>query len=209
MVDINSIPIVESLNLFITMGEKQSAINYLKGVLSYLINGKEKYDRMPDANNSYESVIRLTVTGKKPIYYSDTTSPLLSVLLEYVAILDLKEEYDIVREFIIKHKIDLGIFTPHHGTNSKHLIENTKKDLEEQLFSNLGFDDGYQRNISLFENLHDDLSFEDFKKECLKRKKEFQYKYRTDKAGFPFLKDLAHIYFQIPHFPDKWGNLVL
>ena len=83
---------------------------------------------------------------------------------------DLKEEYDLVREFIIKHKIDLGIFTPHHGTNSKHLIENTKKDLEEQLFSNPRFNDGYQRSISLFKNLHGDLSFEDFKRECFKRK---------------------------------------
>jgi len=208
LVDINSIPIVDSLNLFLSIGEKKSAINYLKGVLSYLINGKEKYDRMPDANNSYENVIRLTVTGNKSVYYSDTTSPLLSVLLEYIAILDLEEEYGIVREFVIKHEINLGIFTPYHGTNYIHLLENTDEDLEEQLFSNSGFNDGYQRSIPLFEKLHNDLSFEDFKKECLERKNEFHYDYRTDKAGFPFLKDLAHIYFQIPHFPDKWKNLI-
>jgi hypothetical protein len=206
LVDINSIPIIDILNLLIFIEDKQSAINYLTSILGYLINGKEKYNRMPDANNDYESVIRFTVTGEKPIYYSDSTSPLLAVLMEYIAILNLKQEYYNVREFIIENKIDLGIFTPHHGINSKskHLIENTEEDLEEQLFSNPRFNDGYQHEISLFKDLREELSFEDFKTELLNRKDEFHYDYRTTKAGFPFLKDLAHIYFQIPYFPDKW-----
>jgi len=211
LVDINSIPIIDILNLYLLLDDKQSAINYLQGVLSYIINGKEKYDRMPDANNSYENVIRFIITGEKPIYYSDSTSPLLAVLLEYIAILDLEEDYIRIRKFVIDNKIDLGIFTPHHGINSTstHLIENKEDDLEEQLFSNPRLNDGYQRDIKLFMNLHEEMNFEEFKLDYQKRIDEFQYEYRTDIAGYSFLRNLAHIYFQIPYFPDKWRNIKL
>lgn len=211
LVDINSIPIVDVLNIYLLLGDKLSATNYLQNVLSYIMNGKEKYNRMPDANNSYENVIRFTITKEKPVYYSDSTSPLLAVLLEYVAILNLEDDYNMVRNFVIENKIDLGLFTPHHGINStsKHLIENKDDDLEEQLFSNAGFNDGYQRDIRLFKNFHDEMSFDEFKLEYQKRIDEFEYDYRTDKAGYPFLRNLAHIYFQIPYFPDKWRKLHL
>lgn len=211
LVDINSIPIIDILNIFIHLNDKQSAINYLQGVLSYIINGKNKYDRMPDANNSYENVIRFTIEKEKPVYYSDTTSPLLAVLLEYIVILDLEEDYNTVRKFVIDNKIDLGLFVPHHGKNSisKDLIENKNEDLEEQLFSNPYFNDGYQRDIKLFMNLYDDMSFPDFKSDYLKRIDEFEYDYRTDKAGYSFLRNLAHIYFQTPYFPDKWRSITI
>lgn len=209
LVDINSIPIINILNLYIFLDEKQNAINYLKSLISCIINAKEKYDRIPDANNSYENVIRFTITKQKPVYYSDSTSPLLAILFEYIVLLDLEDSYNTLREFTIKHKIDLGVFTPHHGTTStsKHLIENINDDLEEQLFSNPNFNDGYQRNISLFKNLHKDLSFDDFKIEFQDRINEFQYEYRTDKAGYSFLRNLAHIYFHTPYFPDRWRTL--
>ena len=208
LVDINSIPIIDILNLFVSLGDRDSAVNYLEGAINYLKYGKEKYDRLPDAKNSYESVIKFIVTGEKPVYYEDTTSPLLAVIMEYIAVLDLEEDYYDLRKFIIDNKIDLGIFTPHHSINSKskNLIINKNEDLEEQLFSNKYFDDGYQHTISLFKDLNQELSFEDFKEDLNKRKNEFQYEYRTDIAGFPFLKDLAHIYFQTPYFPDKWRN---
>lgn len=211
LIDINSIPIIDVLNFNLILGDKQNAINYLQGVLSYIVLRKEKYNIMPDANNSYENVIRFTVTGEKPIYYSDSTSPLLAVLLEYIAILDLEEDYYNIRKFIVDNKIDLGIFIPHHGKNSisTHLIENTEDDLEEQLFSNPKLNDGYQRDINLFSNLQEEMSFEDFKLDYKKRINEFQYEYRTDKAGYSFLRNLAHIYFQTPYFPDKWRNLKL
>ena len=211
LVDINSTPIINILNIYIHLNDKQSAINYLQGVLSYLINGKKKYDRMPDANNSYENVIRFTIENEKPVYYSDTTSPLLAVLLEYIAILNLEDDYNMVREFVIENKIDLGLFVPHHGKNStsKDLIENKDDDLEEQLFSNPRFNDGYQRDLRLFINFHDDMSFEDFKNDYQKRIDEFEYDYRTDKAGYSFLRNLAHVYFQIPYFPDKWRSVTI
>ena len=66
--------------------------------------------------------------------------------------------------------------------------------------------DGYQVDTRLTKDLSDELTFEEFKEKMKKRKHEFIYQYRTDKAGYPFLKDLAHFYFQTPYFPDKWRN---
>lgn len=49
----------------------------------------------------------------------------------------------------------------------------------------------------------------DFLRAFGKRIEEFQYEYRTDKAGYCFLRNLAHIYFQIPYSPDKWRGIKL
>lgn len=210
LIDISSIPIVNILNLFLDVEDKTSAINYWKGIISYLKVGKEKSDKLPDARNNYESVIRLTVTGEKPVYYSDSTSPLLAILIEYTAILELEKDYYELREFIIDNKIDLGVFTPHHGitSTSRAFIQNNEEDLEELLFSNPYFNEGYQHVVSLYKDFNEKLSFEDFKKDVIKRKEEFNYEYRTDEAGFSFLKDLAHIYFKTPFFPDKWRGKI-
>lgn len=206
LLDIHSTPIIDILLLLMIAGETERARNYLSEVLFYIRLGKEKYDRMPDANNQERSVIKFILTKEKPVYYSDKTSPLLAVLMEFVGILNREDLYENMKEFIHKYKIDLGIFVPHHGEHSasRNLIENQEEDLEEQLFSKEFFNDGYQREISLYKNLHENLSFKDFKEELMRRKEEFTYTYRTDEAGYAYLKDLAHIYFRTPYFPDKW-----
>lgn len=208
LIDIHSIPIISVLNLFIGLGEINNAKNYLNLVLNQIQLTKDKFDYLPDANNSIENVIKLIVTSVKPVYYSDATSPLLSVLLEYLAILDMEQEYNIISEFIKEKKIDLGIFVPHHGKNSKsvHLIIDKYNDLEEQLFSK-SVHDGYQSEMRLTKFFDKELNFSDFKVRLNNKKTEFEYDYRTNKAGYPFLLDLAHIYFQTPFFPDKWRFL--
>lgn len=210
LIDIHSIALINIINFFIDLGSIQNAKNYLKVVLEQLRYAKEKLNFLPDANNSIENVIKLTVTGIKPVYYSDSTSPLLAVLMEYVVLFDMKEEFNIMKEFILKHEIDLGLFVPHHGVNSvsKHLISDTENDLEEQLFSK-SVRDGYQSELSMTKMISEDLDYESFKEILSTRKDEFQYEYRTDKAGYSFLKDLAHIYFNTPFFPDKWRNIQL
>ena len=210
LLDIHSTPIIDILNILIDIGDRESAKNYLSGVLSYIKLGKEKYDRLPDANNSEKSVIKFIVTKEKPTYYSDSTSPLLTVVMEYLVILNMAEEYYEMRDFIIEHKIDLGLFVPHHGigSTSKHLIEDKENDLEEQLFSKPFFNDGYQRDTNLHKHFNNKLSFEEFKEMLVARKDEFTYEYRTDKVGYSFLRELAHIYFRTPYFPDKWSFLL-
>lgn len=211
LIDIHSITIINILNILIDFGKTESAKQYLLNVLGYLKLRKENYDILPDANNSIENVIKFTVNNKKPVYYSDSTSPLLCVLLEYIAILDLENTYYEISEFILKKNIDLGVFVPHHGINStsKKLISDLENDLEEQLFSK-SVCDGYQSDLSLKEDLVSDrkLNFNKFKQKIKKRKDEFSYSYRTDNAGYPFLKSLAHYHYMTPYFPDTWRSMI-
>ncbi len=210
LLDIHSTPIIDILLFLINTEDTESARNYLSQILFYIKLGKEKYDRLPDANNSERNIIKFITTKVKPISYSDSTSPLLAVLMEFIAILEMKDEYYIMRDFINKYKIDLGIFIPHHGINStsKDFIEDKDNDLEEQLFSKAFFNDGYQRDTNLHKDFDKDLSFEEFKEILIARKDEFIYEYRTNNARYEFLNDLAHIYFRTPYFPDKWGMLL-
>lgn len=205
LIDIHSITIISVLNLFIEFGEINNARSYLSLVLNQIQLTKNKFDYLPDANNNVQNVIKLIVTSIKPVYYSDTTSPLLTVLLEYLVILDMEEEYKIVYEFIKDKKIDLGVFVPHHSKNSTslHLINDKNNDLEEQLFSK-SVHDGYQSETRLTKLFDKELFFSEFKEKLLNKKTEFEYDYRTKNAGYPYLLDLAHIYYQTPFFPDKW-----
>lgn len=205
LIDIHSITIISVLNLFIEFGEINNARSYLSLVLNQIQLTKNKFDYLPDANNNVQNVIKLIVSSIKPVYYSDTTSPLLTVLLEYLVILDMEEEYKIVSEFIKDKKIDLGVFVPHHSKNSTslHLINDKDNDLEEQLFSK-SVHDGYQSETRLTKLFDKELIFSEFKERLLNKKTEFEYDYRTKNAGYSYLLDLAHIYYQTPFFPDKW-----
>lgn len=211
LLDIDSISIINNLNLFLEFDEIELAKKYLTEVCSYVIYRKTNYDVLPDANNSIENVIKFSQTNKKPIYYIDSTSPLLNVLIEYTAILDMNELYFSLKSMILDRNIDLGLFIPHlrKNSNSIHLIKEKDYDLEEQLFSK-SVQDGYQSELNLNKinyekfDLDGELNFDDFKTKIINRKKEFEYDYRTDKVGYSFLIDLAHFYFKTPYFPDKW-----
>lgn len=209
LLDIHSIPIIDNINLLIYFGDVESAKQYLLNILGYLKFLKKKYNKFPDAANNIESVIKYTVTGIKPVYYIDSVSPLLTIIMEYIAIFDLEKTYYETRKFIIENDITLGLFIPHHSinSNSKHLIEDTANDLEEQLFSR-SVNDGYQIETRMYSEFDKELSFEDFKGKILKRKDEFQYEYRTDKCGFSSLRTIAHYYFKTPYFPDHWRNVL-
>ncbi|MFN4151931.1 MAG: hypothetical protein ACK4IX_13405, partial [Candidatus Sericytochromatia bacterium] len=180
LIDIHSITIISVLNLFIEFGEINNARSYLSLVLNQIQLTKNKFDYLPDANNNVQNVIKLIVSSIKPVYYSDTTSPLLTVLLEYLVILDMEEEYKIVSEFIKDKKIDLGVFVPHHSKNSTslHLINDKDNDLEEQLFSK-SVHDGYQSETRLTKLFDKELIFSEFKERLLNKKTEFEYDYRT------------------------------
>lgn len=192
LLDIHSIPIIDNINLLIYFGDIESAKQYLMNILGYLKFLKKKYNKFPDAANNIESVIKYTVTGIKPVYYIDSVSPLLAIIMEYIAILDLEKAYYETRKFIIENDITLGLFIPHHSinSNSKHLIEDTENDLEEQLFSR-SVNEGYQIETSMYSEFDKELSFQDFKSKILKRKEEFQYEYRTDKYGFSSLGSIS------------------
>ena len=199
LIDIHSIPILSILKLLIEFDDKKSAFIYLEEVLANIKYGKEKHNILPDARNNLRHLIRLITTGEKSIYYIDSVSPLLSVLMECIAIFDLEKSYYTYRKFILSNEIDMGIFVPHHS-KTNHLIENNDKDLDELLFST-SVNEGYQRDLELPED------FEVFKENLINEKDEFIYNYRTDEAGYSYLKTLAHIWYKTPYFPDYWRSL--
>ena len=61
-----------------------------------------------------------------------------------------------------------------------------------------------KKQIALNSDAAKALTFEEFKEKILSLKKEFTYEYRSEQ----FLRDLAHIYFRTPYFPDKWRYLL-
>ncbi len=205
LLDIHSIPIIDVLCLFIEANELEKAKLYLKNILGYLRYGKNTHNRLPDANNNIKSVIKLEITGEKSVFYSDSTSPLLGVLFEFLVILNMKKEFSIMQEFVAKNDIHIAIFIPHHGkgSTSKDLRIDKENDLEEILFSGY-FNEGYQSQIVLTKNITEQLSFKEFKNELIKLKDEFEYDYRCEKVGFGFINSIAHNYYKTPYFPDKW-----
>ncbi|QSB24968.1 hypothetical protein [Flavobacterium sp. CLA17] len=201
LIDIHSISVISNLKTLIFFEETEKAKDYLREVFNYIIYAKTKYERMPDANNSIKNVIKLILTKEKSIYYSDTTSPLLASLFEFLAILNMEKEYITFRDFVIKNKIDLGLFIPHVKINGRNdLIKNQAADLEQLLFSQSVFE-GYQTEIKLPEK------FQDFRESLCRNKNEFEYHYRTDAVGYFYLRRLAHIWFKTPLFTDEWRTL--
>lgn len=107
LIDYHSNVIIAILNLFLELDDSETAKEYLKAVIQNVIKRNTYNNFLPDANNSIENVIKFRMAGTKPVFYSDSTSPLLSMLFIYVAILDLKAEYYQLRECVSEHKIDL------------------------------------------------------------------------------------------------------
>ena len=55
-------------------------------------------------------------------------------------------------------------------------------------------------------DIHLKTTLQEFKEDIDSR--EFDsIEYRTDKAGFPFLRKLAHIYFKNEFFVDEWRGI--
>lgn len=215
LIDIHSLAITNILNLLIDIGDLESAKNYLIEVCGYITLRHKDYKILPDANNSISNVIKFTESRVKPIYYSDSTSPLLNVILEYLVILGIEDRFSFMKKFINDNEIDLGLFIPHLNKHSisLDLKEEKELDLDEQLFSK-SVNDGYQSELKISKvdyekmNLNADINFEEFKEKLLKRKNEFEYDYRTDEAGYGFLRELAHFQYKTPYFPDAWRNML-
>lgn len=210
LLDIDSLTIHSVINYYINDGRLVNAKNYLSLVVDNLTYAMEHNDFIPDGNNSLDNVIKYVTTGVKPVYYCSSTSLLMASLLEYTAILDMEGEFVKMKEIILEKDIELGTFVPFHGKGipAQDLIKDKDNDLEEILFSR-SFSEGYQSQLSLKKPFDKELNFLDFKEKVFSRANEFQYDYRSDVAGYPFLRKLAHIYFKTPFFPDGWRNITI
>jgi hypothetical protein len=198
--DNHSIPIALTLNFLIRNGHKEPAMSYLRNVVDSILLGYRTHGRLPDGNNSMDSVIRLAVTRKKSVYYQDGTSHLFGMILEYTAILNMEEEYHTFRAFIEAAKVDTAIFVPYNDEQLAKYLPDIEANHELHFLNHQLFKEGYQANITV------PAAFSEFQK-IMGEKPAFAYHYRTIGAGFPCLLTLAHVHYKTPLFPDDWRPL--
>ena len=197
LLDVHSIPIVAAISFFIKNGAKDEAVKLLRLTWTSIIRGYQSFKRLPDASMRVKNVSQFMITQKKNIYYVDTTSHLMGILFEYLVVLDLKDDFIEVQQFLIELNITLGVFVPYDDQQLLTMPELSSDSHEISLFSHTLHYEGYQSEISYREE------FPELKTAVL-AKREFSYDYRTRKAGFGFLIDLAHTEFLTPFFPDRW-----
>lgn len=195
-IDNHSIPI---LLIFLFFTEKsdlrQKDVNfiasYIFGVITGLIIIKLQRNRQPEGYNRLDLLSEYVSTNKKPEEYIDESSMLIATLFELLVLLDAKDFFQNFKNRL-DNKLSLQIAHP----NFEEL------DIEQIMFEKHMDTEYYiESEFSLPEN------FEDFKKK-IKEREINKITYRTDNAGFPFLRTLAHKYFKNELYPNEWRDLI-
>lgn len=196
IIDNHSITILNTFRFFSEQSDLRQMdveflASYIFGVINELLIIKIKRNRLPEGYNRINLVSEFVVTGEKPEEYTDESSMLITVLYELLVLFDAEETYLNLKKHL-EDKINLQIAHP-----------NTKEyDIEQSLFEN-HMDSEYY--IDSLQKLPE--GFEDFK--TLVKEKSFEeIDYRTDKAGFSYLRTLAHKYFKNEIFPDEWRKKI-
>jgi len=196
LIDNHSIPI---LLLFLFFTEKsdlrQKDVNFIASYIFRVINGlliiKLQRNRLPEGNNRLDLLSEFVSSDKKPDEYTDESSMLIATLFELLVIFDAKDTFENFKEHLDK-KLSLQIAHPYFD----------ELDIEQLMFEK-HMDTEYfiESEFSLPKN------FEDFKKK-VKEKEIYKIDYRTDNAGFSFLRILAHKYFKNEIFPNEWRDII-
>ncbi len=197
LLDNHSIPILQLFMFFIDKSTwRQKDVDfigsYVFGVITGLILIKKQRERFPEGYNRINLLVEYVSSNSKPQEYIDDSSILIAVLFEVLAIFNAKDMYEKFKKHIGEN-MHLQIAHP----NSKDF------DIEQVIFER-HMDEEYY-----IEGPFSQLStFEDFKTKT-KSKGFDKINYRTDEAGFPFLRILAHKYFKNEIFPNEWREMIL
>lgn len=192
ILDNNSIPIMQ---LFVFFSDKkylrQKDVNFITSYIFETINNilisKIKHNLLPELYSNVAAVSEAFATGEKPEEYYDTSSMLLPALLELLVIFNAKEVYEDVHKFL-HEKLSLQIPS----------IDFDEYDVEQLLFERHLHQEYHVDYIDKFFK-----DFEDFE-ELVGKKVVIKKDYRTDKAGFSFLRYLAHSYYKNEILPEEW-----
>ena len=196
ILDRHLIPI---LNIFIFFFKdnrpSQSDIDFVHQYLVDLIDNMlityQGHKRFPELKGNIQALIEFVTTKERPIEYEDRSSLLITILFEITAILDNKDIYDSYRE----------------GFNNKINLQTASSDLPNDELEILLFEKNLDDVYHVETNIELPADFEVFK-ENVKHKKLPKRVYQTDKAGLPFLRILAHVYFQNEWLPDEWRGFI-
>lgn len=177
-------------NPFRTDEDREFMEAYLFKILENIKIIKIVRKRFPLLNGN-EMILARKVLGDETIKYEDRSSLLITVLFELAAILDAELIYNEFKPMAEK-KINMQTAYPNFNDF----------DIEQLLFEKKLHNEYFiEASISLKEDLR---TF----RTSVKGKINDQPVYRTDLAGFPYLRTLAHIYFKNEFFPDEWRQFI-
>jgi len=196
ILDNHSISIVQLFILFAHRSDlRQKDVDFISSyifdTIKNIIINKLKHDMLPELYNRIDVVAESIAKNEKSAEYNDSSSILIAVLLELIVIFDSEEMYNEIVRFIAK---DLSIQIPYPNFEDC--------DVEQLLFEK-GMHDDY--HVECIEPLPE--KYEDFRKKVLDYKVD-EIAYRTDIAGFSYLRYLAHSYFKNELVPDEWRKFI-
>lgn len=203
--DNHSIPIVQ---LFLFFSDKKTLrqkdvnflYNYCDQVVSNIRIEKIRYNRLPELYNNIDSVVEFYSTNIKPENYSDKSSVLLAIMLEFSIIFNSEDLFKQILSFI-DESLSLQIVSI---DPAKHKVE---KLLFERNLHNEYFVETIDRAKDDLEFLKNSGILSEFKSTVLE-KVESPQQYNTDLLGLSCIRYLAHSYFKNEILPDEWRALI-
>lgn len=165
--------------------------SYIFKVLENIVVSKVRHNRLPELYNRIDIVAETIATNKKALQYTDSSSILVTTLLELLVIFDSKESYDEVLKFM-DEKLSYQIAYPNYK----------EYDIEQLLFEKNMHREYYVECLQ-----EKPENFDDFKK-VVEAKPKTPITFRTDQSGFTFLRHLAHSYFKNELLPDEWRKYI-
>lgn len=193
LLDTHSIPILLLFRYFMIKPQERDCEFVAEFLADSVLNVVARYKDMgmwPEMTGNRKALAK-SLYSKSDDYHCES-SLLLTTLVELLAYIGAADCYKVLRQSIIDSGVNLQVAYPIHD----------EYDIETELFRKRLYDElAVETGIQLPETL------EEFQETFSKAYKPILY--RTDKAGFFYLRILAHIYYQTDFFPDFLGGKVL
>lgn len=151
-------------------------------ILNTMIRYK-KNNMWPEMSGNRMALVKSLI--KKSEEYACDSSLLILTLFEIIAYLNIPDLYSIFKKLVEESDVNLQVAYP----------ETSEYDIEQCLFERR-----LNKELSVETNIKLPPTLEEFRMKY--RKKYDSIKYRTDTAGYNFLRILAHKYYETDFFPD-------
>lgn len=190
------IPIIHLVRFFFSFGEFSQLdynffVNFFQKCLENMVIRKRVRGIWPHAGVSLEPLIELEASGSKPSRYLDSSSIMITVLIELIAIFNAEFIYNQIRKALAD---EVNLQTPY-----PNILETPE--FEVDFFSG-NIDDKYyvKAGIVLPE------SFEEFRQSVINEPVN-EFVFTSDKLGISAIRVLAESFFKNDPFPGDWRNI--
>lgn len=170
--------------------DKEFLANYIITALDNIALIKNSRDRFPELGNNTNYLAEFCSTRNRPYEYSDKSSMLVALLFEFIAHFDFPSLYKLFCDFFMKHDLSLQLPMPLFS----------EFEIELLMFKNHMSNEYFAETIELNPN------FEEFKTDIHNIECE-STEFRTDKAGYSFLRILAHIFYKNEFFMFEYRSI--